>query len=536
MSVARTTRAKYVASLDEKARRVARNDLLSFTRYTHHNYFTNWHHRLLAKALDKFANGEIRRLIVTMPPRMGKSELVSRRLPAYLFGRNPNAEIIGCSYNQTLAESMSRDVQRIMDSHSYRRVFPETRLNSKNVVNDAKHQYKRTAGEFEIVGYRGSYRAVGVNVGVTGHGGNYIIIDDPVKNRKQADSETFQRTLWEWYTDDIYSRLEEPGSIIVMATRWHENDLTGQLLRHEREHEHADKWLKIDLPAVKVSDENELDPREIGEPIWPEFYEYTSEDADSDMSSEDAIHLARQELASYDFGHEPGDEKLVKRALGEYKKIQSNSPKGYASLYQNDPMPDGGAIFQEAWMQQRWAELPTLQGKWIQSWDLRAGGKGDDSSYAVGQLWFQPYNEPASAYLIDQVRAKWDFPDTLEKMVAMSKAPLWRKATAKIVENKADGRALIPTIKNKVAGVFGRDPGSSCKAARYEGVAPYFKAGNIYLPHAGWVDTDYIPELKKVPGGVNDDQADATEQAIDYLLVPDHDESELERWHSQWDN
>jgi hypothetical protein len=149
-------------------RRKARRGILDFTFYTKPDYDGNWHHRILGAALDKLIAGEIMRLMVFMPPRHGKSELVSRRLPAYVLGRNPNAQIIATSYSDDLASRNNRDTQRIMDSPEYAALFPDTQLNSSNVKTNARGGYLRNSDMFEVVGHRGSYRSAGVVVGVVG--------------------------------------------------------------------------------------------------------------------------------------------------------------------------------------------------------------------------------------------------------------------------------------------------------------------------------------------------------------------------------
>ena len=158
----------------------ARRSIAEFCLFTDNRYQMNWHHRLLCEYLDAFTRKEIRRLMVFMPPRHGKSELVSRKLPAYIFGRNPDANIIGTSYSADLAQRMNRDVQRIMDSPLYLELFPDTRLHGKSTRTADGHAL-RNSDIFEIVGRRGSYRGAGVGGGITGMGGDYIIIDDPIQ-------------------------------------------------------------------------------------------------------------------------------------------------------------------------------------------------------------------------------------------------------------------------------------------------------------------------------------------------------------------
>ena len=220
------------AIAQEARKELARRSMAEFTLYTDERYQMNWHHRLICEYLDKWINKDVKRLMVFTAPRHGKSELVSRKLPAYIFGRNPDTSIISASYSADLASRMNRDVQRIMDEYRYIELFPESRLYGKN-LKDANGKFLRNSDIFEIVNHRGVYRSAGVGGGITGMGGEYIIIDDPVKNREEANSEVYREKLWDWYTSTLYTRLEKDGCILVTLTRWHEDDLAGRLLEDE---------------------------------------------------------------------------------------------------------------------------------------------------------------------------------------------------------------------------------------------------------------------------------------------------------------
>jgi hypothetical protein len=199
----------------------ARESILDFTTYTYPGYEVNWHHQLICEHLDRFATQRDQRLMVFVQPRSGKSELVSRRLPAFLLGRDPDAAIIAASYGADLARRMNRDVQRIIDDEAYRRLFPGTTLTGKNVRSDAHGSYLRNSDMFEVVGRKGYYMGVGVGSAVTGMGGRYLLMDDPVKNRKEANSATYRQSIWEWYTSTFYTRLAPGGNILLTVTRWH---------------------------------------------------------------------------------------------------------------------------------------------------------------------------------------------------------------------------------------------------------------------------------------------------------------------------
>lgn len=225
---------------------LARRTLLSFTSYTRPDYEVNWHHRVVGDALDRVLAGECRRLMIFEPPQNGKSEQVSRRFPAYAFGKKPNTRIIACSYNMSLAQDMSRDVQKIMTTREYRTLFPRTRL------AESRDPEKRTQGQFDIVGSKGYYLAAGVDGPITGKTSDIGLIDDPIKNRAEAESEVYRDRVWEWYKSAFATRqFGSNGAIVICLTRWHEDDLAGRLLRLSAENSDADAWEVLNFPAIK---------------------------------------------------------------------------------------------------------------------------------------------------------------------------------------------------------------------------------------------------------------------------------------------
>lgn len=238
------------------------------------------------------------------------SELVSRRLPAYLLGRNPDARIIACSYSADLASRMNRDVQRIIDSESFPSLFPETQLYGRNNRSNADGAYLRNSDLFEIVGYRGSYRSAGIGGGITGMGMDYGVIDDPLKNREEADSPTVREAIWEWYTSTFYSRRSRDCGILITMTRWNEDDLAGRLLALARDNPQADQWTVLRLPAVCEEPKHEEDPREYGEALWPERY-----------------------------------------PLAELEKTKANSIYEWQALYQQNPRPEGGTEWPRSYLE-----------------------------------------------------------------------------------------------------------------------------------------------------------------------------------------
>lgn len=250
-------------NLGELEAELARRHLADFVRYTKKDYQFNWHHETICNAVDKFARGEIKKLLIFAPPQHGKSELTTRRLPAYLLGKNPALKIAIVSYAKDLAMGFNRDIQRIIDDHSYKAIFPNTVLNRSNVVTNVKSGYLRNNTMFETVPYKGSVRTVGVEGTLTGFPVDIAIFDDLYKSRDDAMSKKRQSTVRSFYDSVLIPRLHNDSQILGTFTRWSEDDIAGYLLSVDTD------WTVIVLPAIK---EKEMpgDPRKIGEALWPE--------------------------------------------------------------------------------------------------------------------------------------------------------------------------------------------------------------------------------------------------------------------------
>lgn len=453
----------------EAKRELARRHMADFTLFVDDRYHMNWHHKLICDTLDRFASREIKRLIISTAPRHGKSELVSRKFPAFLLGQNPDASIIACSYSADLASRMNRDVQRIIDSQAYKELFCDTTLSNPHIfATDTSHS-QRNSNLFEIVNHRGSYRSTGVGGGITGMGGDYIIIDDPVKNREEADSPTYRDKVYDWYTSTLYTRLEKDGCILLTMTRWHEDDLAGRLLQ-KMQQEDADQWTVLNLPAVCEYPKPAYDIREEGQALWAWKY--------------DEKALAK-----------------IKTAIGS---------RDFTALYQQRPSPGEGGTFKRGWWKY-YTALPNDLCDFVQSWDCAFKGK-DSSDFVVGQVWAR---QGANRYLLDQVRGRMGFTETLQAMRNLSAK--WPQAIRKLVEDKANGPAVIDVLKRELTGLVPVEPLGG-KIARANAAAPAIEAGNVYLPDpkiAPWVG-DFVEEHVKFPNDIHDDQVDAQSQANAY--------------------
>ena len=450
--------------------RKAGSNLLDFTRFTFPNYVTNWHHEVVADKLDAFLRGDIRRLMIFQPPRTGKSELVTRRLPAFALGNNPNLKIIAASYSGDLANSFNSDAQQIMESARFQTRFPGLNLPTISKFKN-KDKFKQTSSQVDILqpdperkGYgkkTGFYKTVGVGGSLTGFGFDIGIIDDPFKNRLEADSKVIREKVYNWYASTFLTRAEKNARFLLTMTRWHDDDLAGRLLK-------KGGWEVICLPHVKDEVNREYDPREIGDILWP-----------------------------WKFGEE--DLQFMKKEGG---------PREWASIHQQNPQQEGGNIVKREWWQY-YEKVPRKFDQVIQSWDFTFKDTSS-ADFVVGGVWGR---KGPDKYLLDVVRKRAGFLESVSLIQTMSAK--WTEAYTKVIEDKANGPAIIETLKRKMSGVVPFDPAKfGSKEARAHAVSGQIEAGNVLLPKdAPWVH-DYIEEWSAFPNGKNDDQVDMTTQAL----------------------
>jgi hypothetical protein len=259
----------------ERLRREAINgDFLSFVKYIKKDYYPSWHHEVLAKELQNFLlDPKLKKMAVFMPPQHGKSELTSRLFPAFALGVNANLKIALASYSSDLANGFNRDIQRNIDQPEYREIFPNTEINSKNVITT--QSWLRNSEIFEIVNKKGFFKSVGVGGGLTGRSVDLGIIDDPIKDEMEAKSETIRENVWNWYTSVFLTRLHNNSKQLLIMTRWHEDDLAGRILNPDINPRHHE-WKVVQFEAIKENDSNYDDPRNIGEALWSERHNLDS--------------------------------------------------------------------------------------------------------------------------------------------------------------------------------------------------------------------------------------------------------------------
>ncbi len=438
-------------------RALARIDYSFYCEYVHRGtYKPAKHLEYVAEKLEKVESGDIKRLMIFMPPRHGKSMTVSETFPSYFIGKKPSRRVIEVSYGDSLARKFGRMNRTKVEE------FGEELFDIKVSQENA------SMTNWGIKGRRGGMISAGIGGPITGEGADLLIIDDPIKNRQEADSQTYRNMVWNEWQNTLLTRLHPGGAIIIILTRWHEDDLAGRLLKEE-----PDKWEVINLAAV-AEDENDQLGREIGETLWPEH----------------------------------GFDK--KWAKEKKKEVGSRT---WAALYQQRPSPAEGGILKRGWWQYYKVEY-TQFDEIIQSWDMSfkdtKSAKGKDPDFVVGQVWGR---RGADMYLLDQVRDRMDFPSTLQAVRNMTAK--WPLARTKLVEDKANGPAVIASLKREIAGLIPVEPQGS-KEARASAVSPYIEAGNVYLPDptlAHWVN-DFVEECAAFPNGNHDDQVDAMSQAL----------------------
>lgn len=454
---------KREAATELLRRREARRTVAAYIGYTNPKYRESGFSSSVCAALDLFLldvqAGRRPILILQAPPQHGKSEIVSRKLPAYILGRFPSWRVGGASYSDELANAMAQDVRRNLADDRHKKLFPHPEEKRRYDVN-------RT-GEFTAPGGSGAYLGVGVGAGLTGRPLDIGIIDDPVKNEKEALSPTVKEGHWNWYQSVFTTRLSENSGQIIMATSWAEDDLPGRVMSHFK----GDPRLTVlRLPAINMRGEVGYNPQLPEGPLVPELHS-----------------LAK---------------------LQETKGLLSDY--WWAALYQQNPRPLGGNVFKEDGVRYYLPkDLPAKFDKVLASWDCTFKDT-DGTDYVVGQVWGKA---GANSYLLAQVRQRMSFTKTVREVVTLREA--WPRTREILIEDKANGPAVIDTLKASVPGIIPIEPDGS-KLARAHAVTSYWEAGNVWLPHpdiAPWVK-DLVAELTTFPASANDDQVDALTQAL----------------------
>lgn len=446
---------------------VLRNDLLSFTQRVFgeinrgETFVPNWHHEAVAYPIVRATvDQQLTRIIINLPPRSLKSIMVSVALPAFLLGRDPTRKIICVSYNQDLANFLSRQTRQVMQSEWYRRLFPSTRL----VGRGAEAQFTTTAG-----GYR---MAVGTGGTLTGRGGDLIVVDDPLK-ADDAYSETARNALLDWATRTLFTRLDDKrrGAIIIVQQRQHEDDLPGHMLR-------SGGWYHLNLPAIAEQDDLiTLSPS----PHLRQHRRSVGELLDPVREPQSVLDDLRREMGTADF----------------------------LAQYQQAPLPPDGDVVKIGWFK-TYADLPD-GGQRILSIDT-ASKAGLRNDWSVASLWRVVHDR---FYLECLWRRRVEFPDLLNNVKEM----YWRmRPDTILIEDKGTGTGLLQMLRDDPEGfpVVPYDPGSVDKESRMRIQSSKIEGGLVFLPpSAPWLE-EFLNEIRRFPNGAHDDQIDSMSQTLDY--------------------
>lgn len=454
----------------EAEKELARRNYRDYVEYVHHGHYEHYRHtELICEHLQEIADGKQKYILIEMPPRHGKSMTVTESFPSYYLMRNPLKRVIAAAYSDGLATKFGR-LNRNKFNEFAHDLF-DVRLSETNAANK----------DWGIEEMSGGMLSTGIGGSITGHGADLMIIDDPIKNMKEAGSQLIRDNVWDEWEATLSTRLHNGASVIVIMTRWHEDDLIGRLLSRS-----PYNWVRLRLPALAEED----DPmgRKEGEALCPEL---------------------------------GFDEKWAE------EKIQTVGSRTWNALYQQRPSPAGGAIFKREHIKyyvrtkeqhREWnlsddvEVLPIHFDKQAQSWDCTFKNT-QNSDFVAGGIWAR---KKARYYLLDAVVKRMGFADTIKAIRNMSDK--YPKAISKYIEDKANGSAIIEMLGNELSGIVPVEPDGG-KEARAYAVEPLFEAGNVYFPHplmCPWIE-DYIVELISFPNASHDDFVDMTTQALNQL-------------------
>ena len=434
----------------------AREGFMPFIKKVWPAFIEGRHHKIMAEAFERVANGDLKRLIINMPPRHTKSEFASYLLPAWFLGQYPEKKIIQTAHTAELSVGFGRKVRNLVDSEDYKEIFPELGLRADS----------KAAGRWST-NKGGEYFAIGVGGAVTGKGADLLIIDDPHSEQEgqSADAGVFDK-VYEWYTSGPRQRLQPGGAIIIVMTRWHKRDLTGKIVKTSVQREGMDEWELIEFPAIMPS----------GNALWPEFWSLTE------------LEALRSELPA---------------------------PKWQAQ-YQQDPSSEESALVKREWWKKWEDERPPQCEFIIQSWDT-AFLKTQRADYSACTTWGVFYHPDDTGVtqpniiLLDAYKERLEFPE-LKKCAFEFYNEF--EPDACIVEAKAAGTPLIFELRAMGIPVSEYTPSrGNDKISRVNAVSDLFASGIVWCPETRFAE-EVIEEFASFPAGEHDDLVDSSTQAL----------------------
>jgi predicted phage terminase large subunit-like protein len=440
-----------------KTRQACREKFMSFVKEVWPTFIGGRHHAKMAEAFERVARGELKRLIINMPPRHTKSEFASYLLPAWFLGKYPHKKVIQTSHTAELAVGFGRKVRNLVDTDTYHQIFPDLSLSADS---KAAGRWNTSKG--------GDYFAIGVGGAVTGKGADLLIIDDPHSEQEAALAEInpdiYDKT-YEWYTSGPRQRLQPGGAIVIVMTRWSKRDLTAQVLKSAAQRG-GDEWEVIEFPALLPS----------GNPLWPEFW-----------------------------------------SLNELAALKEELPNSkWMAQYQQNPTGDQSAIVKREWWKIWERDAPPQCEFVLQSWDT-AFEKTQRADYSACTTWGVFYHpddngiEQANIILLNAFRDRMEFP-TL-KRTAIEEYRDWSPDSI-IIEKKASGAPLIYEMRAMGIPVQEFTPTrGNDKISRLNAVSDLFASGRVWAPGTNWAE-EVIDEVASFPGSEHDDYVDSVSMAM----------------------
>jgi len=462
-----------------KQKELAQEKFIKFVERVWPTFISGRHHKIMASAFERVAAGELKRLIINMPPRHTKSEFASYLLPSWFLGKFPHKKVIQTSHTAELAVGFGRKVRNLVDSEVYNSIFPDLSLQADS---KAAGRWNTSKG--------GDYFAIGVGGAVTGKGADLLIIDDPHSEQEAAlaavNPDIYDK-VYEWYTSGPRQRLQPGGAIVVVMTRWAQRDLTGQVLKNAALRGETD-WEVIEFPAIMPS----------GKPLWPEFW-----------------------------------------SLEELEALHEELPNAkWQAQYQQNPVGNESAIVKRDWWKIWEGEKPPKCEYILQTWDT-AFEKHQRADYSAGTTWGVFYHEEdnnnPNIILLNTYKKRVEFPDLKRDVLAEYKE--W-EPDGLLIEKKASGAPLIYDLRAMGIPVQEYTPSKGQdKIARLNSVSDIIASGKVWVPQTRWAE-ELMDEVAAFPAGEHDDLVDATTLALmrfrqgGFLRLPSDAQEEMRQFKS----